>query len=619
VVGYVASLTYGRSTDHYTGGITGRYSQGSVDPRNARFVDVSRVFTTDVSEYNFAPLYRASPVVPGGPPAFGVTRTSENVDWGAYLQLAWRPSLNHEATATFFHNQSAQDQVRRGVGEASRSDSGGEFRENYDLLYTERGVGSVQLAGRSNFPAWNDATLEWRAAVSRSTQDQPDYRSLEFKWSFVLRDWDPSGLNNYRYFRALVEESTDVSFDFTRPFALAGGGGLTLKLGGARFAGDRTNRERAFVLQGAPRTRAAIESFPNPVGLTAQTANSVTFGTVMREITANLNYDGEQEFGAAYLMADWRPDDRWRLIGGVRFERTEILTTARPGAGLPVQPGEIRQTDALPSLGLVWSMRPRQNVRLTYGRTLARPTFRELADVVNYEAFTDDFIGGNPELELTVIDNLDLRWEWFPRRSEVVAASVFYKKLDQPIEQVFSQGRIFPSNVPGGVAYGLELEARRRLDHVSPALAGLTVGFNASLIASEVTIPAGELALIRAVFPGAGDKRALFGQSRTIFNVDATWQVPKRGAAFTAVFGVTGKRLELVATGALPDVYEQPAPALDFIWTQRLTERWKLKFTAKNLLDAAREETLEHGGRAYVYERYQRGRQFGLSIGYAFN
>jgi len=620
VFGYVASLTYDRTSEHFDQGITGRYVQGSVDPQNSRFVEVSRVFTTAVEDYKFAALYRANPDVPGGAPAFGVTRSAENVDWGAYLQLAWRPTLNQEFTTTFFHNQSAQDQVKRGIGEATRSDSGGEFRENYDLLYTERGVSSLQFAGRTNFPTWNDATLEWRAALSRSTQDQPDYRSLEFKWSFVLQEFDPSGLNNYRYFRDLREESADYGVDFTRTFDLAQGRELTLKMGGAYFGGDRTNRERSFVIQSPfARTRAGIESFPGAVGITAQTANSVTFGTVMREITANLNYDGEQTFSAGYIMGDLRMNDAWRFVGGARLERTEITTAPLPLVGLSVRTGEIAQTDLLPAMSAIWSPWERQNVRFSYGRTLARPTFRELTDVVNYEAFTDDFIGGNPNLDLTVIDNLDLRWEWFPRGGEVVAASAFYKKLDRPIEQVFESGRIFPNNVDSGQVYGIEFEARRKLDVFTPALANVSVGFNASLIKSQVAISATELALIRAVFPNASDKRALFGQSPYLVNIDATYRIPRRSSAFTVVYGIAGKRLDLVTSGALPDVYEQPAPALDFIWSQRLSRFWKFTFSAKNLLDSPREKTLEHGGTTYFYERYTRGRTFSLSASYDFN
>jgi outer membrane receptor protein involved in Fe transport len=344
----------------------------------------------------------------------------------------------------------------------------------------------------------------------------------------------------------------------------------------------------------------------------------VTFGSVMREISANLNYEGEQTFSAGYAMADFRWSPSWALMAGARVEQTEILTLPQPTAGLSVRRGEIEQTDVLPAVSLIWSPQQQQNIRLSYGRTLARPTFRELADVVNYEAFTDEFIGGNPHLKLTTIDNLDLRWEWFPRGGEVVAASLFYKRLDQPIEQVFQAGRIFPNNVDRGIAYGVEIEARRRLDFLHAAFDQTSIGFNASLIESEVTIPANELALIRAVFPEASDKRALYGQSPFIVNLDVTQQMPTWGSTFTMVFGVFGERLDLVTTGALPDVFEQPAPALDFIWSQRLSGRWRLKFSAKNLLDPYRESTLEHGGTTYFYERYRRGRTFSLSLGYQF-
>ena len=37
----------------------------------------------------------------------------------------------------------------------------------------------------------------------------------------------------------------------------------------------------------------------------------------------------------------------------------------------------------------------------------------------------------------TRIDNIDLRWEWFPSKTEQILAGVFYKYLKDPIEQVF--------------------------------------------------------------------------------------------------------------------------------------------------------------------------------------
>src|SRR5690606_20715331 len=104
--------------------------------------------------------------------------------------------------------------------------------------------------------------------------------------------------------------------------------------------------------------------------------------------------------------------------------------------------GEIDQWEWLPSIGLVYEVRENMNLRASYGRTLARPTFREMAAVRVYDPFNDEFWEGNPDLELTTIDNFDLRWEYFVRPDELVAVSVFYKALAEAIEHTFSAGAI---------------------------------------------------------------------------------------------------------------------------------------------------------------------------------
>lgn len=620
VFGFIASLNYDRATRHSEGGTRAKYFQGAAGPESPGFISPQRVFSPDVSGYTFASLYERFPVVPGGPPAFGVTNTSHSVSWGAYVQTAWQPSTNHELVLNLFHNQSAEDNVRRGVGESTANDSG-QFRESYDLLYTERGIGSAQLGGKSNLPAWNDATLEWRASFSRSTQDQPDYRTFEFKWDFAQQAYaNNQGITHRRYFRELSDENRDYGIDLTLPFSLGGRGDLTLKTGLAYTDGERTNREREFSIENTPdQGRDSLVNFPHPVGLISPSGSPVQFGTVMREVAGNLNYDGEQTFAAGYAMGDWRIDERWRAIAGARVEQTDLLTTPLPKSTLIPRIGEIRQTDVLPAFALVFSPAKAVNWRLSYGRTLARPTYRELSDVTVYDGFNDEFLGGNPDLEMTLIDNFDLRWERFPRGSEIIAVSLFYKSLQNPIEYQDRLGRILPENVADGRVYGFEFEFRRGLGFVHEQLGGWSVGLNGSLIKSEVQISNVELAQIRAVFPDAGDTRELYGQSPYLVNVDLTYQAGRWGSVFVVAYNVYGERLAVVNPGPLPDVFEQPAPSLDFSYSQRIGRRWKLKFTAKNLLDPDKEKLSEFRGREYLYERTASGRTFSLSLGYDFN
>ena len=71
----------------------------------------------------------------------------------------------------------------------------------------------------------------------------------------------------------------------------------------------------------------------------------------------------------------------------------------------------------------------------TLTRTLARPQLRELAPFAYSDFFGGRRTSGNPDLELTHITNADLRFEYFPRLSEVLAFSIFYKRFEDAIEQ----------------------------------------------------------------------------------------------------------------------------------------------------------------------------------------
>ena len=72
---------------------------------------------------------------------------------------------------------------------------------------------------------------------------------------------------------------------------------------------------------------------------------------------------------------------------------------------------------------------------------------------------------GNPDLKLTKVINADLRFEYFPKLSEVMAFSIFFKSFKDPIEPV-----VAPSggdenlntfqNSSGATLIGTELEAR---------------------------------------------------------------------------------------------------------------------------------------------------------------
>jgi outer membrane receptor protein involved in Fe transport len=69
--------------------------------------------------------------------------------------------------------------------------------------------------------------------------------------------------------------------------------------------------------------------------------------------------------------------------------------------------------------------------------------------------------------------------------------------------------------------------------------------------------------------------------------------------------------------GATPDVYEQPQPNIDIVFSQRLYSGLTLKAGVKNLLNSWTSRVQSFNGIDYDYHRFTRGRQFGIGLNFS--
>jgi len=287
--------------------------------------------------------------------------------------------------------------------------------------------------------------------------------------------------------------------------------------------------------------------------------------------------------------------------------------------------GFLDDKDILPSLNLIYQLTENMNIRASFGKTLARPNFREKAPYANYN-FTADYIFiGNPDLKRTLIDNYDLRWEWFLRPGEIIAVSGFYKFFKNPIERVINVfyasegGEIFYDNIDKADVMGVEIEVRKRLDELLEVLSNFSLGTNISLIDSKVDITAEELAVIRAVDPNSESTRQLQGQSPYLVNVELGYDNINSGTYVSLFYNVFGDRLAEVSIGGTPDVFERSRPMLDFTLSQSVYSNFNVKLTVKNILNSPYKLTHEFKGSEYVRTEYKTGTSFSLGIGYSLN
>src|SRR5690606_16804174 len=102
--------------------------------------------------------------------------------------------------------------------------------------------------------------------------------------------------------------------------------------------------------------------------------------------------------------------------------------------------------------------------RLSYSSTVARAQFRELAPFSFYDFVTGVTKIGNPNLKRTTINNIDVRYEFYPSVGQLISVSGFYKRLNDAIENYYIPGSGAASktisfiNVPVANVYGAEIE-----------------------------------------------------------------------------------------------------------------------------------------------------------------
>ena len=645
-IGYTGSATYGRSYSMYSDGEYGQWSLigGTVDD-----VDNLTPNTTFTSVPRGELLSRADSLEFGN---YKNQSASDEASWGLSGTIAVRPSPRHEIALTALTSQSGKSQAT--VLGGFRDQAPQVTFATQSLSYQERSLRSYQLRGKH---AWTRSNLEWKLSRGANTQYEPDLRFLAYDINVrpvtagVDTLYSLGGGNApapQRYFRDLNESNWEFKADLTIPFEMASGRPASIKTGIATTSVDRTFRQRRFdYYQGRPLRGSEEVNFtsildgaggdlsayfdPNNMGV----IDTVNVGTITAFVpglylleTSPLfaNYDGGRDVMAAYQMIDAPVTNRLRIIAGARFEATNIQNESLDMT-LPESQrvGRISKIDVLPSLNTVFELTNTMNVRMAATRTIARPTFRELAPFQSYDFVGGNIKQGNPALDRTTINNYDVRWEWFRNPGEIIAASIFRKEFADPIEtviQTVGEGQYLSyQNVPTATVQGFELEGRLNLGNLTSnaLLSGFSVGGNYSRIISTVDIPDEEMVLIQAGNPNASASRELEGQSPYIINANLSYDRPERGLSASIYLNRFGRRLTAVTQGATPDVYENARTEIDAMLSKSISRNVRLRISAKNLLESEVRQTQTFKGTEYTYFGYSRPRTVSFSLAFGIN
>jgi hypothetical protein len=598
-LGYNASISYSREYSQYDNGIVGRY-------------ELSGSYNDAEGLRNYLQL--------------SDSRGKDEVLWGGMLNFSYKVHPLHDISVKYLISQSGESTARYQSGEWPYQLGIGPVYETRSLLYTERNLQSYQLSGSHHISEGAGTSLNWKASYSDSYQNEPDLRFFSNDYTI-----EPSGEINYnininsynaptRFFRKMNESNKSFNIDLSQPFITPAGNSNKLKIGGAYNKSERTFYERRFEVRNTSGSYNGDpeEYFYHNMGLTDTSNGRYTFGNSIYDASAlRSNYSGDQEVPAVYAMIELSLLEKLKFVGGSRYEVTlmEVLSFD-PSE----EKGFLDNKDMLPAASLIYLLKDNMNIRMAYGRTLALPNFREMAPFRSFEFLGDFQFIGNPSLKRTLIDNIDLRWEWFRNPGEIFSVSGFYKYFKNPIERAFNPVTelVNYQNVRSGKVWGAEFEIRKYLREFSHILNGFQAGGNITVIKSEVIIPDEEYYNnILPMDPGASKIRFLYGQSPYILNLDLSYQNSETGTSAGIFYNISGARLSEVTLGATPDVFEQPRAMLDFTLSQQILHGFSIKGGIKNILDASYKKTIEFKDRDYIYHEYKPGRSFSLSLSYS--
>ena len=550
---------------------------------------------------------------------FVETKGADSAQWGTVANFALQINPAHEIGLKTMYNQSGEDEAIFRTGAYPETVSDDTFNIN-NLHYTERTLSLAQLYGKHTFEEANGLTFEWEYANSKSEQSEPDFR-LFYDTTPATERGLPTYTGNFpaprRYWRDLEETNSEYKIDITLP---VGADNSEVKFGINSIETDRSFFERSFIYRDASFLRYDGDESqflaPEFLGLGSD-------GVFNRYIQENPGfvpeYFGDQKVDAYYAMMDWRAVDNWRFIFGARNETTEIDVQSFDSKGRPFSnDGHLDEEDWLPALNVVRELGNNKNLRFAYTKTLARPNFRELSPFGSFDNVGGETFVGNPTLDRTLITNYDARYEWFIEGVDLVAASVFYKDLENPIELNFSEGQLTYVNVAKGEVRGVELEARKKIKAWSGERSEFSIGGNFSYVESEVDRSASEIAAKSKRDPDLSPTRELQGQSEILANLDLFWENYDRGTSASLIYNHTGERLYSVTLAALPDVFEAPSNTLDLILAQRLKGGVKIKLALKNLLNDSAKRFLPLDGGENIYSEFEPGMTASLSFSYYF-
>lgn len=480
-------------------------------------------------------------------------------------------------------NQIGNDRYTWREGLSAQSDN----ENSAEYYYRSRTTYNGQITGKHTFAL---DELDWSASYSYANRNVPDRRRYLINDALepgVMQLTSPNDISrewtklDEHIVSAAVNDKHDFKFSSFAP---------SLKFGAYGEYRTRKYTTRDFIYN----WNAADNTLPDGFrqnDLSEMLSDESYFGAdrlyLLEEQHMRNNYKGNNYLGAGYFAANI-PLGKLNIYAGLRYEydHMELITNTRDNAESPFS-HNYEYSDLFPSVNTTYKFNDKHQLRLSYGKTVNRPEFREVSPSVFYDFDLASDVQGNTDLKPCYIQNVDFRYEFYPSKGELISIAAFYKYFDSPIEWTYT--------VTGGTSlvysymnakrannYGIELDIRKDLSFIG--LPGFSWSFNGALIKSRVKFEEGS----------KEENRPMQGQSPYLVNTGIFYKNDKMQLDIALLYNRIGKRIIGVGrsegttsgneTLRVPDSYEMPRDVIDLSASKKFGKHWEVKLSIRDLL-----------------------------------
>ena len=466
-----------------------------------------------------------------------------------------------------------------------------------------------QLLGHHELASQWD--VNWSASYGLTNSDEPDRRQVVF-----FRNEGSDKLNLFK-----LNQTTNRYFGELQEKEIVGDLRTSYKWGDAnliRVGGTYKSKKRDF---------ESVNFYYDINALNADVTNiydtngylnqeNIANGTIKANIDAQprYNYYAGMDVWAGFAEIEYYPMESLLVNVGLRYEQAKQWVRYWTDGGQEKKTN-LDKGDFFPALNLKYSLNETNSLRLSVSRTVTRPSFIEMDPFLYQESYGSAYIRGNNELKNAYNYNIDLRYDFFPKRNngDMFSVTGYFKKLKSPIEQTqeSSGGTVIRSfrNAEDGIATGVEIEFRKEL------FKNFRIGANGSYMYTNVVLPEG------GVYTDS--ERALQGASPFLINADLSYTPQLRGESdltLALVYNVQGPRIETVGIYGTGNIKQQTLHTMDFIASYAINKHLSLRLQMKDLLNSTIrfKQELPATGQKVEVESFRPGTSAEIGVSYRF-